>query len=326
MAQTTSETWDSRWSATRRAIKKEVVDNYFDPYPTVEAFRKRGTKVSDEGGTEISVILQASGGTATAFSQYDELPKNPIDPFQTAHYARRYYAVPIILSDTEDWENSGPEKVFDLLSALGDNAMDSLIKTINEDMYGAQAGKKILGFQDHMADAAGATVGGISSSSDTWWESQRYTTGKTFTTQSTTNIPDGFVAWNALLNDIREAGGKVKQIFTTYSVLEAYRTVISSMGYARIDLDNLKGVGGALEPAYYGANVIADADCPALHCYMVCDNLKLSVLSKANFRKTPFVSLQANGQLAQLAYVVVGLQVINNNRRRSGVATAVTGI
>ena len=35
MAQTTSEVWDSHWSATQRSVKKEVVDNFFEDYPTL---------------------------------------------------------------------------------------------------------------------------------------------------------------------------------------------------------------------------------------------------------------------------------------------------
>jgi len=326
MAQTTSEVWDSRWSATRRAIRPGVHDAFFEEYPTLKRYRKSGTQIKDTGGTEISVMLQTSGGTATAFDRYDELPKAPVNPFESAHYKRRYYAVPIVLSDTENWENAGPEKVFDLLQKLGDNALQSLLKALNEDIYGAQAGKNLLGFQDHMADAAGATVGGIDSSATTAWESQRYTTAKTFTTQSTTNIFDGFVAWDNLMDDIRKQGGMVKDLFTTFSVVGAYRQALSSQGYARTQLGELEGVGGQFNPPYFNARVTADNDCTALHSYMDSGNTKLNVLGKANFRKTPFTSLQSNGQLAQLAYMVAGVQLINENRRRGGVATTLTGI
>ena len=79
-------------------------------------------------------------------------------------------------------------------------------------------------------------------------------------------------------------------------------------------------------PAFYTAKVVADNDCPSLHSYFVnMSAIKLNVLKQANFRKTPFVSLQSNGQLAQLAYMVAGVQLTTNNRRRSGVATAITG-
>ena len=73
-------------------------------------------------------------------------------------------------------------------------------------------------------------------------------------------------------------------------------------------------------------DVIADNDCTALHSYFHDpDAIKMAIMSKVNFRKTPFVTLQSNGQLAQLAYKVAGVQLTTDNRRRSGVATAITG-
>lgn len=326
MAQTTSEVWDSRWSSTRRTVRPEVIDNYFEQHPTVAEHRKGGMQITDRGGKEISVILQSSGSTAVAFDKYDNIGKNPVDPFQTAHFKRRYYAVPIILSDTENWENSGPEQIFDLLNALGDNAMDSLVKAINEDILGAQSGKTILGYQDLIADAAGATVGGINSGNDTWWESQRDTTATTFTTQTVTNIFNGVSRWNSVMDLCRIQGGNSFCLVTTHSIGRAYREGVSSMGYAETRLSSAQGIGGPILPTFYGNKVIADNDCKALATYFVEKNhVKLNVMRQANFRKTQFVSLQPNGQLAQLAYMVAGVQLTTNNRRRSGVATAITG-
>ena len=58
MAQTTSEVWDSHWSATQRSVKKEVVDNFFEDYPTLEMHRRKGLRMSSKGGKEIEVKLQ----------------------------------------------------------------------------------------------------------------------------------------------------------------------------------------------------------------------------------------------------------------------------
>lgn len=326
MAQTTSEVWDSRWSATRRTLRPERVDNYFEEYPTLKTLRQSGMRISDRGGKEISVILETSGGSATAFDKYDTLDKSPVDPFETAHYKRRYYAVPIILSDTENWENSGEEQIFDLLEALGQNATKSLLKAINEDIYSAQTGKNILGLQDLAADTSGATIGGIDSSATTEWDNQRDTSSTTFLTQSTTNVFNGIDKWQDVIDSIRIYGGKVNQIWTTFSIARAYRVALSSQGYARTELSDAGGVGGDWAPNFYGAKVVADNDCPSLHCYFISNGaLKLNVLSSCNFRKTPFVSLQSNAQLAQLAYMVAGVQLTTNNRRRLGVATAITG-
>jgi hypothetical protein len=307
-------------------MRTEVIDNFFEDYKALAMHRRSGMVMSDRGGKEIQVILESSGGTAQAFNQYDNLNKNPVDPFESAFYKRRYYAVPIILSDTDDWENSGPAQVFDLLKALGNNALNSLLKAINEDLLGSQSGKNILGYQEIMADATGVTVGGINSGTSTFWESQRTTTATTFTTQTITNIFNGITRWNELMRLCHIQGGKIKSIVTTPSIASAYRESIGSQAYGNVTLSNVKGIGGPEFPSFYGAEVIADNDVKSLASYFVnTDAVKLNVLSNVNFRKTPFTSMQSNGQLAQLAYMVAGVQLTTNNRRRSGVATAITG-
>lgn len=326
MAQTTSEVWDSRWSSTRRTIDPKVIDNIFEPYNLTNALRK-SMKVQDGGGKEIQVILESSAGTAEAFDKYDPLSKSPRDPFESAFYKRRYYAIPIVLSDTESWENSGPEQVFDLLSALGENAMNSLIKTINEDLAGAQSGKSVLGLQDIVADAGTGTVGGINSSTSTWWQNQKDTTTKTFLSQTTTNIFDGIEELTTVMDSVRKQGGKTSTIFTTYSIAGAYRTALSSQGYVELNGQKINGLKGEEFPSFYGASVIADNDIGANRAYFIDKNaLQLRVMKNANFKKTPFVSLQSNGQLGQLSYLVAGIQLITNSRRRNGVHTNLTGI
>jgi len=326
MPQTTSEVWNTRWSATRRTIRPEVQDGFFEEYAYTDLLRQAGLKMTDRGGKEISTRVATSGGSATAFDTYDVLPKSPIDPVESAHYKRRYYAVPIILSDTEDWENSGPEQVFDELSYLDTNATSSLVKAINEDALGAQAGKTMLGTQDLMADAAGATIGGINSATTTAWECQRSTSAVTFTTQTVTNIFNGIDHWNDVIDLVRIQGGRVSHIVTTYSIVRAYREALSSQGYARTTTQNARGIGGQMNPPFYDSTLIADNDVAALHCYYIDKrHLKLNVLRQANFTTTPFVTLQSNGQLAQLAYKVAGVQQTTDNRRRLAVSTALTG-
>jgi len=326
MAQTTSEVWDSRWSATRRTINRETIDNVFEAYNALAFHRRRGMQMVDGGGKEIQVILESSTGTAEAFDGYDPLSKSPVDPFESAFYKRRYYAVPIVLDDTTNWENSGEEQIFDLLDALGSNALNSLLKAINEDLLGAQTGKTMLGYQDIIADAGTGTVGGINSSTSSFWQNQKYTTAKTFVTQNN-NVFDGFLAWNTLMDDCRKQGGRNNALVTTYSIAAAYRTALASTGYAETRLSSVKGVNGAEFPSYMGAELVADNDCASIHTYAVdTDSIKLRVMKQANFKKTPFVSLQSNGQLGQLSYMVAGVQLCTNNRRRSGVATQITGL
>tara|TARA_R100000808_G_scaffold417_1_gene2258 strand:+ start:7188 stop:8171 length:984 start_codon:yes stop_codon:yes gene_type:complete len=326
MAQTLSEAADTHWSAQGRTIRPKVVDNFFEKYPTVAKFRTSAMRMVDTGGRGIEVHVRTSGGTAGTFSEYDVLDKSPINPVESAFYNKRYYYHPIILSDTESWENAGPEKRFDEMAELREVAMEGILKAINEDIYGAQSGKSILGFQDHIADAAGATVGGINSSTTTAWENQRSTSSATFLTQSSTNVFDGIDRWNDVLDLCRIAKGRPRNLFTTWSIVKSYRIALSSQGYARTTVENAGGIGGPQNPPFYDMDVIADNDCTALHSYFHDpDAIKMAIMSKVNFRKTPFVTLQSNGQLAQLAYMVAGVQLQNVARRSNGVATAITG-
>ena len=329
MAQTTSEVWDSRWSSTRRTIDPKVIDNIFEPYNVINALRKRnsGSMMVDGGGKEIQVILESSAGTAEAFDKYDPLSKSPRDPFESEFYKRRYYAVPIVLSDTEDWENSGPEQVFNLLNALGENAMNSLLKTINEDACGAQSGKSMLGLQDLVTADGTGTIGGINASTSTWWKNQFDTTSKTFLTQTTTNIFDGVEEFNTVMDSVRKQGGRTDAIITTYSIAGAYRTALTSQGYVELNGTKINGLNGQEFPGFMGAEIIADNDVASGVAYFVDKRShQLRVMKQANFKKTPFVSLQGNGQLGTLSYMVAGVQQITNNRRRLGIHTNLTGI
>ena len=67
MAQTTSEVWDSRWSATRRTIAPDTIDNAFEAYNALAFHRRRGMQMVDGGGKEIQVILAATIRTIRFF-------------------------------------------------------------------------------------------------------------------------------------------------------------------------------------------------------------------------------------------------------------------
>jgi len=129
------------------------------------------------------------------------------------------------------------------------------------------------------------------------------------------------------MDSVRKQGGKTSTVFTTYSIAGAYRTALSSQGYVELNGQKLNGIKGEEFPSFYGASLIADNDIGSVRAYFIDKNaLQLRVMKNANFKKTPFVSLQSNGQLAQLSYLVAGLQLLTNSRRRNGVHTNLTGI
>ena len=329
-ATSTTETWDAAWTATERSRKGKPTDNIFDSYPTLEAFKKSGLEISD-GGKEFQVNLMYAKNSGEWFDGYDTLNTDAVDGITAAFFPVRYVAVPITISFTEEQENKGSQKVFDLLRSKTDQSMLTMRDVVNAAIFGAQSGKSMLGLQDIVADSpTTGTVGGINRASNSWWRNTSNSSSATFISQSTTNVFDGVDRFLDVWDAISEGNDTPTHILTTAAIQRAYREALSSQGYARAELSGASSqqfaaVGGTGNSVpFYGAPVIADQDCSSSHAYFInMKYLKIKLLKGVNFAKTPFK--EGPNQLAKVAFLVVGLQLTSDNCRRQGVATAITG-
>ena len=139
-ATSTTETWDAAWTLTMRAKRKELTDNFFDAYPTLDMFRSGGALVTDNGGKEIQCDLMYSGNSAQYFSGYDVLNTDAVDGITAAFYPFRYAAVPITINYTEEMENRKSDAAMKLLAAKTEQSMLTLRDQINSSIYSAQTG------------------------------------------------------------------------------------------------------------------------------------------------------------------------------------------
>ena len=328
-ATSTTETWDAAWTATERSRKGKATDNIFDSYPTLEAFKKSGLEISD-GGKEFQVNLMYAKNSGEWFDGYDTLNTDAVDGITAAFFPVRYVAVPITISFTEEQENKGPAKVFDLLRSKTDQSMLTMRDVINAAIFGAASGKSMEGLQNIVADAPSTgTVGGIDRASNSWWRNGTNTSSVTFISSSN-DVQAGIDGFLDTWDEVSEGNDTPTHILTTASIQRAYREVLSSAGYARAELSGASSqqfaaVGGTGNSVpFYGAPVIADQDCSGSHAYFVnMKYLKIKLLRGVNFAKTPFK--EGPNQLAKVAFLVVGLQLTSDNCRRQGVATAITG-
>jgi len=321
-ATSTTETWDSAWTLTMRSKRKELTDNFFDAYPTLEMFRSGGALVTDNGGKEIQADILYAGNSAQYFSGYDVLNTDAVDGITAAFYPFRYAAVPITINFTEEQENRKREAAMSLLEAKTRQSMLTLRDQINSSLYSAQTGKAPLGFQDVIADAPGTTpttLGGITVSGNSWWQNKanNATADTSFQTIVNTNFYEGMVRMSSLWNDVSEGNEQPTNIFTTNSIYADFEEIFEGTGYQRLSGKDSPGVDGRL-PSFRGIPVQYDRDCGTGRMYFLNTNyLKLHMQAGMNFSKTPFKE-NAN-QLAKVAFITVGLQVVTNNRRRQGV-------
>tara|TARA_R100000808_G_scaffold3689_1_gene12804 strand:+ start:306 stop:1295 length:990 start_codon:yes stop_codon:yes gene_type:complete len=321
-ATSTTETWDAAWTLTMRAKRKELTDNFFDAYPTLDMFRSGGALVTDNGGKEIQADLMYSGNSAQYFSGYDVLNTDAVDGITAAFYPFRYAAVPITINYTEEMENRKSDSAMKLLAAKTEQSMLTLRDQINSSIYSAQTGKAPLGFQDIIADAPGTsptTLGGITVSSNTWWKnkSNNATADTSFVTINNTHFYEGMLRMSTTWNDVSEGNEQPTNIFTTNAIYADFEEIFEGTGYQRLSSKDAPGVDGRL-PSFRGIPVQYDRDCGTGRMYFLNTKyLKMHMQAGMNFAKTPFK--EPSNQMAKVGFIVVGLQITTNNRRRQGV-------
>ena len=326
-ATSTTETWDSAWTLTMRSKRKELTDNFFDAYPTLDMFRKGNALVTDNGGKEIQADILYAGNSAQYFSGYDVLNTDAVDGITAAFYPFRYAAVPITINFTEEQENRKREAAMSLLEAKTRQSMLTLRDQINSSLYSAQTGKAPLGFQDIIADAPGTTpttLGGITVSGNTWWKNKTEdASGDTsFKTITGTNFYQGMLRMASLWTAVSEGNEEPTHVFTTADIYSSFEEVFEGTGYQRLSGKDAPGVDGRA-PSFRGIPVQYDRDCGSGRMYYFNTNyLKMHMQSGMNFSKTPFKE-NAN-QLAKVAFITVGLNLVTTNRRRQGVITGIT--
>ena len=321
-ATSTTETWDAAWTLTMRSKRKELTDNFFDAYPTLDMFRSGGALVTDNGGKEIQVDLMYGGNTAQYFSGYDVLNTDAVDGITAAFYPFRYAAVPITINYTEEMENRKSDAAMKLLAAKTEQSMLTLRDQINSSIYSAQTGKAPLGFQDIVADAPGTsptTLGGITVSSNTWWKNKanNATADTSFVTINNTHFYEGMLRMSTTWNDVSEGNEQPTNIFTTNAIYADFEEIFEGTGYQRLSSKDAPGVDGRL-PSFRGIPVQYDRDCGTGRMYFLNTKyLKMHMQAGMNFAKTPFK--EPSNQMAKVGFIVIGLNLSVNNRRRQGV-------
>jgi hypothetical protein len=227
---------------------------------------------------------------------------------------------------TEERESRKSDSAVKLLTAKTNQAMTKSFDTINAAIHGAASGKSMLGLQDIVAEGTSTTLGGISVSSNSWWDNQRKS-GPNFDSQ-TTDIYHGPRDMGILWNSCSEANDKTNLIISSMTYYGQYESLFEGTGYTRFTSTGNRagpnaGLGAEGDITFRGAPVIGDRDCVSDSMYLLNTKyLKLKIQAGLNFAKTPFK--EPANQMAKVGFVVVGIQLVTNNRRRQGLLYNIT--
>lgn len=165
-------------STTLYNRSKAFADNVTDNNALLSRLERRGKRKPFSGGRQIVQELEyGENGTFGWYSGYDALNISPSEVFSSAVYDIKQCSVAVSMSGLEELQNAGEEQVIDLLEGRISNAEKTMRNKMAEAVYSdgtGDGGKQLGGLQLLVADAGTGTVGGIDSSTWSFWQNYTY--------------------------------------------------------------------------------------------------------------------------------------------------------
>jgi hypothetical protein len=165
--------WSELASTTYRAHQKEVADQVSKHNALFRRLTEKGRTRTEDGGLSIVQPLDyQANSTYQRYSGYDTLNIQAVDVLTAAEFPWRQVAVNVAASGLELRTNSGENRIINFTKAKVKNAMRSMANGLSTDFYSdGTAANQIGGLQALISDAGTGTVGGIDSSTWTFWKS-----------------------------------------------------------------------------------------------------------------------------------------------------------
>lgn len=182
-------------STTFRKHRKEIMDNVSNRNALLKYMMKRGNKRIEDGGLTIAEPLDyAENSTYQRYSDWDILNISASDVISAAEYQWRQIALNVVASGRELRINSGEAKIINLAKGRMKNAMRTFNNNFSSDIYSAGTlTNQVNGLQALVADDGTGTVGGINSSTFSFWANQFFNCTTESVTPSATTIENSML-------------------------------------------------------------------------------------------------------------------------------------
>tara|TARA_Y100000814_G_scaffold24340_1_gene16160 strand:+ start:4603 stop:5445 length:843 start_codon:yes stop_codon:yes gene_type:complete len=276
--------------------------------------RERGNVVELSGGRDIVRELEyQANDTVNFYSGYEVLDTSPADVLSSAVYDWKQLAGTVTISGLEEIKNSGPEAIINLLEARISVLEKSLENSLSTSLYSdgtGSSGKEVGGLQLVIADAGTGTVGGINSSTFTFW--QNVQTTATSSAFSVANVQTDMN--NIYLSLVR---GVDKPDIVTADA-NAYKAFLGSLQAIQRVADANEANSGFVTTRYLGSDVYYDDQVPTNHMFFINTNyLRLEVAADRNF--VPLDTRMSVNQDAMVVPMVWSGNLTCSNRALQGV-------
>ena len=311
-------------STTFRKHAKEIKDNVSKNNALLRRIYDKGNVRREDGGLTIVAPLDyAENNTYQRYSGYDVLNIGASDVISAAEYQWRQIAINVVASGLELRTNSGDTRIINLVKARLKNAIRTFKNNFSADIYSdGTLANQVNGLQALVADAGTGTVGGIDSSTWTFWRNKVQSAaapiqgGGAIVPGATTMESLMLPLWLSLVRG-DDQPDLIVMDNTYFTFFEQSQTSIKRY------TDETKANAGFVSLKYKGADVIFDggSGIPANHAYFLnTDYLELVVHKDADM--TVMDEMKPYNQDAAVVPVLWMGNLVCSNRALQGVQKA----
>lgn len=273
-------------TTTLRKRSKKLADSVSENTALLHRLKEKGNNRLIGGGRTIVEELEyAENSTYKRYSGYETLDISPSDVFTAAEFNWKQAAVAVSISGLEMLQNSGQEKLIDLLESRIKNAERTMMNNLSADIYSdGTATNQVGGLQSLVADdPTTGTVGGIDRASWSFWRNQVIDfTADVGGASSSSNMQDGMNRLYLECSRNKEHPDLIvmdNEYFREYWASLQANQRFTNEKLSGTGFDNLK---------FMNADVVFDGglggDCPAQHAYFLnTDYIKLKTHRDRNF-------------------------------------------
>ena len=311
-------------STTFRKHSKEIKDNVSKNNALLRRIYEKGNVRKEDGGLTIVAPLDyAENNTYQRYSGYDVLNVGASDVISAAEYQWRQIAINVVASGLELRTNSGDSRIINLVKSRLKNAIRTFKNNFSADIYSdGTLANQVNGLQALVADAGTGTVGGIDSSTWTFWKNKVQSAaapiqgGGAITPSATTMESLMLPLWLSLVRG-DDQPDLIVMDNNYFTFFEQSQTSIKRY------TDETKANAGFVSLKYKGADVIFDggSGIPANHAYFLnTDYLEIVVHKDADM--TVMDEMKPYNQDAAVVPVLWMGNLVCSNRALQGVQKA----
>lgn len=223
-------------SVTINNMSKTVADNVTQNNAILNAIKKSGNVKpsaydSIDGGLAINETIEFAANVNTnSYSGYDVLGTAAQDVLTTATFPIKQYATVVMFNGLEELENAGKEKIIDVVEARVDNAFHSIENLINQHLYldgTGNSGKNVTGLAAAIPLSPSNTYGGISRSTNTFWQNKKFQSTVDGTGVATAATIQGY--WNTFHTSLVRGKDKPTAIIAGQSVFSIFQASLQAI-------------------------------------------------------------------------------------------------